>query len=139
MSEKLKAFEHALSNAPVEKGVVISQGKKHDKEKLDRFDLIPPDILLELTKICDLPPDIIKELAELYGLGAKKYDDRNWQNGFKWGRVIRALHSHLAKWQIGEKYDKEDGQRHLISVIWCAIALAWFEKHNIGEDDRWRK
>lgn len=100
-------------------------GIKHDNEKLDRFDLIPPDILLEL--------------AELYGLGAKKYDDRNWQKGFKWGRVIRALKSHLTRWEIGEKYDKEDGQRHLISVIWCAFALAWFEKHNIGEDDRWQK
>lgn len=109
----------------IEKGIVINQGTKHDKEKLDRFDLIPPDILLEL--------------AELYGMGAKKYDDRNWQKGFKWGRVVRALMSHLVRWLMGEKYDKEDGQRHLISVIWCAIALAWFEKHNIGEDDRWCK
>lgn len=104
---------------------VATDGTKHDKEKLDRFDLIPPDILLEL--------------AELYGLGAKKYDDRNWQKGFKWGRVVRALLSHLMRWLAGEKYDREDGQRHLISVIWCAIALAWFEKHNIGEDDRWHK
>lgn len=111
------------TSARVEKGIVINQGTKHDKEKLDRFDLIPPDILLEL--------------AELYGMGAKKYDDRNWQKGFKWGRVIRALMSHLTLWLMGEKCDKEDGQRHLISVIWCAIALAWFEKHNIGEDDRW--
>ena len=125
MSEKLKTVEHALSNVETDKGVVVVSGTKHDKEKLDRFDLIPPDILLEL--------------AELYGMGAKKYDDRNWQKGFKWGRVVRALLSHLTRWLMGEKHDKEDGQRHLISVIWCAIALAWFEKHNIGEDDRWHK
>lgn len=106
-------------------GGPIEEGTKHDKEKLDRFDLIPPDILLEL--------------AELYGMGAKKYDDRNWQKGMKWGRVVRALLSHLTLWLMGEKYDKKDGQRHLISVIWNGITLAWYEKHNIGEDDRWHK
>ncbi len=95
---------------------------KADGEKLDRFDL--------------LPWDIIMELAELYGIGARKYDDRNWEKGMSWGRLIRALFSHMAKFLLRRKYDPVDGQRHIISVIWCGVALAYYEKHEIGTDDR---
>lgn len=99
-------------------------GKKNDQGKLARFDLIPADITWEI--------------AELYGIGAKKYEDNNWRKGMNWGRLIRALESHLTKFKCGQMYDVEDGQRHIISVAWCAIALAWYEMHGIGNDDRWK-
>ena len=100
----------------------VKGATKADGEKLDRFDL--------------LPWDIIMEVAELYGIGARKYDDRNWEKGMSWGRLIRALFSHMAKFLLRRKYDPVDGQRHIISVIWCGIALAYYEKHELGTDDR---
>ena len=98
------------------------EGSKADGEKLDRFDL--------------LPWDIIMEVAELYGIGTRKYDDRDWEKGMSWGRLIRAAMSHFAKFMMRRKYDPVDGQRHIISFIWCGIALAYYEKHGIGTDDR---
>ena len=96
-------------------------GKKFDIGK-DRFDLIPPTALIALAK--------------LYSTGAYKYGDRNWELGMAYGRVFAAMMRHSWKWWGGEKYDKEDGQPHLISVAWCAFTLFTFEDAKVGEDDR---
>jgi hypothetical protein len=86
-----------------------------------------------------IPPDIWLELADLFGVGAKKYAPHNWAKGMEWHRVQDALHRHLLKWESGETQDEDDGQRHLISCIWCALVLAYYEKHKIGTDDRFFK
>lgn len=96
-------------------------GAKYDGGKA-RYDLIPPEAL--------------DALAELYSLGAKKYGDRNWEEGFKWGRLFAAMCRHAFAWWRGEKYDQVDGQSHLIAVAWNAFALYTFELRNLGEDDR---
>lgn len=83
-----------------------------------------------------LPPEAMDALAELYGLGAKKYGDRNWEEGFKWGRLFAAMLRHSWAWWRGEKYDQADGQHHLISVAWNAFALYIHELRGLGEDDR---
>jgi hypothetical protein len=98
------------------------EGRKDDKAKLDRFDLLPPEAL--------------RALAELYGIGAIKYSDRNWEQGMKYGRVFRAMMSHAWKWWMGEEFDKEDGQHHLSSVAWCAFTLYTYYIRKIGTDDR---
>lgn len=87
-----------------------------------RFDLIPVEPL--------------EALAELYAIGAKKYGDRNWEQGFKWGRVFAALMRHAWAWWRGEKFDPKDGQHHMIAVAWNAFSLYYHELHNLGEDDR---
>lgn len=97
-------------------------GNKYDGDK-PRFDLIPAEPL--------------EALATLYGLGAKKYGDRNWEEGFKWGRLFAALCRHLWAWWRGEKFDQVDGQHHLIAVAWNAFALYEHERRQIGEDDRY--
>ena len=99
----------------------MSEGIKHDAGKL-RFDLIPAGPLFELARV--------------YTIGAAKYDDRNWENGLKWGRVFRALLSHAWQWWRGERMDTEDGQHHLASVAWCALALMEFEATHPELDDR---
>jgi|TARA_R110000744_G_scaffold155563_2_gene270904 hypothetical protein len=101
----------------------MGEGTKFDKgeDKL-RYDLIPVYPLAELARV--------------YTIGAKKYDDRNWEKGLHWGRVFRALCSHAWKWWGGEKYDSEDGQHHLASVAWCALALIEYERTSKGTDDR---
>ena len=97
-------------------------GIKYDKEKL-RLDLLPVDAL--------------EELARVYTMGAKKYGDRNWEQGLSYMRVVGALLRHLFAWIRGETYDKEDGQRHLASVVWNALALLTYEVRGMWKfDDR---
>ena len=90
--------------------------------KLARFDLVPPDVMLEL--------------AEHYGKGSLKYDDRNWEKGYDWGLSVAALERHLNAWKRGEDFDEETGSSHLVAVIWHAVALRWFQLHDKGKDFR---
>jgi hypothetical protein len=89
-------------------------GFKADANK-SRVDLIPPDVLLEL--------------GNLYAMGAKKYADDNWKIGMDFKRVYAAMLRHSYKWWAGEENDQVDGQNHLDSVIWSAIALRYYMLH----------
>lgn len=100
------------------------EGRKDDKGKA-RFDLIPAGPLWRV--------------AEVYAMGAKKYNDRNWENGITWGRVFAALCRHAWAWWKGERFDREDGQHHLASVVWCALALMEYEETHPEFDDRPRR
>ena len=62
--------------------------------------------------------------------------DRNWEQGFKWGRVFAALMRHAWAWWRGERLDPVDGQNHMIAVAWNAFTLYYHELHKLGEDDR---
>jgi hypothetical protein len=75
-------------------------------------------------------------VAEVYTIGAKKYADRNWENGITWNRVYGALRRHAEKWWGGERLDPKDGQHHLASVVWCALTLMEFERTHPGMDER---
>ncbi len=89
--------------------------------KVQRFSLIPPDFLWAL--------------ATHYGVGARKYADRNWERGYKWSLSVDALERHLSQWKMGENLDPETGSHHLIAVAWHAIALFVFWMRGLGEDD----
>jgi hypothetical protein len=95
--------------------------KKNDIGKL-RFDLIPT-YPLEWT-------------AEVYTIGSFKYDDNNWRKGMKWGRIFAAMLRHAWAWWRGEDRDPVDKQKHLASVVWCAMTLMEYERTQVGEDDR---
>jgi hypothetical protein len=96
-------------------------GMKHDADKL-RYDLIPARPLAEVAKV--------------YTLGAKKYADRNWEKGLHWGRVFAALQRHAWAWWVRQQNDPQDGQHHLASVAWCALALLEYEQTHPELDDR---
>lgn len=83
-----------------------------------------------------VPPEPLEELAKLYGIGAAKYGDRNWEQGFKWGRVFAAMMRHAWSFWRGQIHDPVDGQHHLIAVAWNAFTLFEHERRNLGEDDR---
>lgn len=105
-------------------GDLASGGVKYDSDKL-RFDLIPPIALFELAKV--------------YTIGARKYEDRNWEKGLKYGRVFGAMMRHAWRWWLGEERDPVDGQCHLASVMWCAAALIHFQatpECRLNLDDR---
>lgn len=99
----------------------VGAGQKFDGGKA-RYDLIPARPL--------------HELAELYAMGAAKYGVRNWEKGLEFGRVFAALMRHAWAWWRGERTDPEDGQHHLASVAWCALALMELEQTHPELDDR---
>ena len=82
-----------------------------------------------------IPPEFLWALAEHYGVGTKKYDDRNWERGYKWSLSLDALSRHLNQWQRGEDIDEETGTHHLIAVAWHACALFIFQRRGLGTDD----
>ena len=91
----------------------MSKGRKFDDDKL-RMDLIPPEA--------------IEELAKVLTMGAKKYDDNNWQK-IEAHRYDAALMRHYIAWKKGEKTDYESGFSHLSHML-CNIAfLIWKEKN----------
>lgn len=103
------------------KKTITGGGKKNDAAKL-RHDLIPPDAL--------------NLLAHVYTLGAKKYGDRNWEDGIAFGRVIGAIKRHTSDFEAGQNLDPE-GHHHLASVAWGALALMAYQLRGMTEfDDR---
>ena len=100
--------------------VSITGGEKGSKD--ERFDLIPPGVLAQI--------------ARHYGVGAKKYDDGNWQKGYDWKYSYAALQRHANSFWNGEDIDEETGSKHVIAVAWHAIALAWFMENRPEYDNR---
>ena len=95
--------------------------RKDDTNKA-RFDLIPPRPLYQL--------------AEVYTAGAKKYADRNWEKGMKWGRIFGAIMRHLWSFWMGENNDRESGQPHLAHAAWGCLTLLEYTNTHPEMDDR---
>lgn len=101
---------------------IVDAGTGGEKgQKLARFDLMPPEALWAV--------------AEVFGRGVKKYADRNWEKGYKWGLSFGALQRHLLLWQLGEDIDEETGSHHLAQVAWHALVLLTFYLRRVGTDD----
>lgn len=81
-----------------------------------RFDLITPFALMRI--------------ALVYEKGAKKYEDRNWEKGFPFSRVLDSAIRHIIQYMMGE--DNED---HLAQAAWNLMALMHFEETKPGLND----
>jgi hypothetical protein len=101
--------------------------------KLARFDLIPVQPLTEL--------------AEHFGRGARKYQDRNFERGYKWSLSYAALQRHLNLFWNGEEFDNchpdcppdcvdHTGSHHLAAAMWHCVALREFTLYYPEGDDR---
>lgn len=97
------------------------EGTKYDNGK-PRMDLIPPELLMEVSKILTF--------------GADKYAERNWEKGMDWGRVYGALQRHLWAWWSGDSKDAETGESHLAHAACCIAFLLTYEQRGIGKDTR---
>jgi hypothetical protein len=106
---------------PSEVRVTSSTGGSKGK-KLARYDLIPAGPL--------------HTLAELYGKGAEKYEDRNWERGYAWSLSFAALNRHLWLFWQGVDIDEETGLPHLAAVLFHAAALMQFTNTHPEFDDR---
>lgn len=83
-----------------------------------------------------VPFDAIGAIVRVLAFGAKKYGERNWENGMAWSRCYGALMRHLVAWWAGEKGDSETGYSHLWHAGCCVLFLIAFEMRGIGQDDR---
>lgn len=99
----------------------ITSGHKDDATKA-RYDLIPPEAL--------------EAYAAVLTFGAKKYADRNWETGMRWGRCFGAAMRHLWAWWRGEDRDPETGLSHLAHAMFCIGALLTYEITHREHDDR---
>jgi len=98
----------------------FAEGRKDDEGK-SRWDLVPRSF---------------QEVINVYTMGARKYADRNWEKGIKWSRIFGAMMRHSWNWWWGETHDPVDGQHHLASAAWCALALMEYEETHPELDDR---
>lgn len=98
------------------------EGRKHDNDK-PRFDLLPPTAL--------------REVAEVFSGGARKYDDRNWEMGIKYGRVFGAAQRHLWAWMGGEDKDPEWGLSHLAHAAAGLLFLLHYEHQSEEFKAKW--
>ena len=104
--------------------MTATEGLRYDDGK-PRVDLVPPEVILAL--------------AAHYTVGAKKYEEHNWEKGMKWSRCYSSLMRHALAWQAGEDYDQETKTHHAVCVAWNALALYWYHIKGVGEDDRYAK
>jgi hypothetical protein len=92
----------------------------------------------KLARFSLIPSDALWALAELYGAGAIKYSDRNWEKGYKWSLSADALGRHLNQFMQGKMYDDGEGGtgcHHLMAVVFHAFALYVFWKRGLGTND----
>lgn len=89
-----------------------------------RYDLVPAGPMFELAKI--------------YGRGAEKYIDRNWERGYRWGLSFAAMMRHAWKFWRGKTIDEDTGCHHMACVAFHAFALIQFsmEERYAEFDDR---
>lgn len=72
----------------------------------------------------------------MFGEGAKKYAERNWERGIPRSSQKGALDRHLALYWAGENLDPESGLPHLAHVAWHALTLLALHLRGVGDDDR---
>lgn len=94
---------------------------KHDAGK-PRYDLIPPEFLLETAKVLEY--------------GARKYAPNNWAAGADWSRYFGALQRHLWAWWSQEENDPETNLSHLAHAACCLAFLMAYQNRELGFDDR---
>lgn len=83
-----------------------------------------------------LPWDAIERVILVYQFGAKKYSDRNWEQGLSYSDTFESLMRHITAWYNGEQVDPESGLSHLLHAAFNILALITFETRGVGKDDR---
>lgn len=95
-------------------------GQKGSKDA--RYDLIPAEPL--------------RLLATLYGKGASKYEDRNWERGYDWSLSFAAAQRHMWQFWNGEDVDEEMGLPHPVAAMFHMMALTEFLTKHPDFDNR---
>lgn len=138
----LKGWESS-SGARAEKALAEWLGKKilyEEEPKLFEVMSVDPDTgAMKGTKLARfdlIPAGPLWEMATHYGVGAKKYADRNWEKGYAWSKSFAAAMRHAWQFWFGEDYDPETKTKHVICAAWHFFALAEFMDTTKNKDDR---
>lgn len=83
-----------------------------------------------------IPTDALAYLADLFTLGALKYEARNWERGMKYSDMIKSLDRHWNAFKSGEDRDPESTLYHAVHITWNAMAILTYQLRGIGVDDR---
>jgi hypothetical protein len=83
-----------------------------------------------------MPVKPLEAVARVYGMGAKKYEPRNWERGYDWSLSYSALQRHLHAFWGGEDTDPESGESHLAHAVFHCLALMDFSETHPEKDDR---
>lgn len=83
-----------------------------------------------------LPFDALEGITEILELGAKEYEERNWEKGMDWSRIFGATLRHLFAFWRGENLDKKSGKSHLLHAGCEILFLIAYEMRKVGRDDR---
>jgi hypothetical protein len=83
-----------------------------------------------------IPPEFILALGHHFGVGAKKYSERNWEKGMSWSRCYASAMRHMLAFWNGEANDPETGSPHVICAAWNMCALHWYGLYRTNLDDR---
>ena len=105
------------SSPTTESGVV---GMKFDQDKV-RMELLSVPAMMGTARVLTF--------------GAKKYADRNWENGIEYSRVYGALLRHMTAWWDGEDLDPETGLSHLHHASCCIMFLQQFVEFDMNSLD----
>ena len=85
----------------------------------------------------DLVPTYAQEqFAKVLTKGSEKYAERNWELGMKWSKVTASLKRHIAAFEAGEDFDKEDGLLHMAHAMCNTAFLVEYYKTYPQGDDR---
>ena len=83
------------------------------------------------------PLDAFEEICKVMQFGAKKYAERNWEQGMSWSRVARSMFSHFISMCRGEQTDPESNLPHAAHMAWNAIVLLTYtlrpKLHNLND------
>lgn len=83
-----------------------------------------------------IPPRALEQVAVVYGVGADKYEDRNWERGVDWSLMFGAMMRHMWLWWAGETDDVESGLNHLAHAAFHVLGLMQLTETHPGLDDR---
>lgn len=83
-----------------------------------------------------ISPSLLFEIGQALEFGARKYNDRNWEKGFTYGRPFASAMRHMWAWWKGEDNDPESGLSHLAHAATCIMMLIEYKHSGRGHDDR---
>ena len=83
-----------------------------------------------------IPVGPLAEVARVYGFGASKYTDRNWEKGVAWNLSYSALQRHVNAFWSGEDNDPESGLSHLSHAVFHCFAMMEYSKTHPEKDNR---
>jgi len=69
-----------------------------------------------------IPPTALRRVAMHYANGAKKYTERNWEQGMDFSRFYASMFRHMMDFAMGENVED-----NLAAVVFNALAIMHFQ------------